>query len=200
MFIIIRSSITALHHDYNDVYLIIAAIFNWFACFLIASLLFYAPNFHPSMFWRVGCNYILTIIAAILIPLGLIPTTSHSSQIALGISQIILSIITSLILFLFPLPSASPLSGPYTFIGTLSFTIKLDISDTESRDQDPNDLLPLQCWFPIKPTTILQYFYWKFIASKALLWTSGNSSEQYYESIELLKQIAIRFEIPLFAL
>lgn len=173
----------------------IAVPINWIGCLLIGSVWLSAPASDPKIFWRVGFNYIMTMVAAVLIPVR------YGDMVGLAICQLVLSIFTSIILFLFPSPSACPIAGPCHLIGTTSFTLDLKTVGLHEEGVDQkldfyNNTLSVQCWFPIEYENASSDFYWRLFGSRALLWTSGKQSEQYYESVELLKQIAINFKIP----
>jgi hypothetical protein len=184
------SGILLLSHHHRP-----AAILNWIGCLLISSSLFSAPAFQPKIYWRVGFNYILTIIAAVLVP------TKAGDLMGLGICQLFFSIVSSLLLFLFPLPSACVLNGPFRIIGTTSFVIPLKVEgihldDPYHKFDFYNSSLAVQCWFPISYDNIFDYICMSIFEQRALLWTSGNHEEQYFESVELLGQIAKNFKIP----
>ncbi len=125
-----------------------------------------------------------------------------------------LSLVTAIIVALFPVPSMPVLNGIYKRVGTASFAIPITLSGKESQiykgagvhvGGNPESMdtetyhIPIQCWFPIiveetlveKVVRSLGFNY-----AGAALWSSGHPKHQDFEAEHLLKCIAKIGNLP----
>lgn len=164
------------------------------------SLFINSPTYRLDIHWRSILLYLMNII---LSAMGLFHTFDdrhhhhhyRSLYVSYSIVMIIISIITTCIYFIFPLPSKAVLTGPYKRIGTTTFNLVIH-----------NRVIPVQVWFPFgsssldKPSSssIIITYILSFISdnSKSLLWTSGHPSYQVQESLELMNTLASLNSLP----
>lgn len=184
----------------------VAAIVSWIQTAITIPLaLFRSPAIKLNIHWRVLFLYLMNVVSTILLAIKYAEsgTVIRGGLIALACLKIITSIVSALFLFLFPLPGNLALVGPYPFIGTTSFNLTLDPT---YRDQPEykndvfdkyNTILPLQCWFPLKPSgnPMFHLFDW-FFGRKTMLWTSGHPTQEYEESVLLLNNVAKNYGLP----
>jgi hypothetical protein len=170
------------------------SILNICCIILIGNIVHTSPTWkNPLLYWRS----ILLYFAHLLIFVFILTGIDFKHAIILRWNLLFSSLISSILLFLFPVPSADKLNGPFKKVGTITFTIPLTHNQGEKEMDTYNKELTVQCWFPLDAA--------KFASSpdsfmnNALLWTSGNPSSQVEEAYLLLDQIAIRqVKIPPF--
>lgn len=104
------------------------------------------------------------------------------APVVLTAVSVLLSCVTLLLLYLFPIFPPAKLLGWHRNVGTLSFTIIVDGQGD----------IPVQCWFPSSSS--------RNASLAACLWTSGCPREQTRESVALLSKIASMNNLPSFVL
>ena len=126
---------------------------------------------------------------------------------SIGIISFIISLLTIIVICLFPIPTHRQTTGLYQHIGTKSFNIPVDeehpLYDTfhpsSCRDHD-QCLIPIQVWFPIKQPYGREKYHnnsnstgiqskLPLILKYCMLWTSGCGPEEEEELLLLANQL-----------
>ena len=151
-----------------------------------------------KVFWRTILLYAILIVASIYISLlmfssfNVIGSESKTLYIIPSL-LLVASILSSIALYIYPVPSAPPLIGNNKLIGTISFNISVEQTDKDNKNSEIHGCRTVQCWFPMKncmPTS----------SGRSILWTSGNKETQFNESQVLLDAVAASSKIPSFVL
>lgn len=169
----------------------LVSLVSWTSVLLACLRLLDAPGWRWQVFWRTLPLYTCNSLLACMLLLG----ADVNERRCLWIGGYLLgaiSLLTAIVLFIFPVPSAGRLHGPHKEIGTFSFNLPLLPDDGHADMDRTNSFVAVQCWFPMKSTRCSPQGWrgWLFKQQKALLWTSGHPSSQLAESTALLQFIS----------
>lgn len=193
-------------------YLTVALVVTWLNNVVILwKLLVSTSIIDFELHWRSFGLYLVNITASILLIAAVTSSSSLSADSTsievLAYLQIVISCLTIPIFYLLPVPNPAPLSGHHRFVGTTSFLLDLDPTYKERPENQNqtfdryNTNVTVQCWFPLQPSqnSLLQ-FYERYLAPRAVRWTSGSPSSQVEESRILQNNIVKHHSIPVFIL
>lgn len=156
-----------------------------------------------GMHWRMFLLYIINSLTTITV-LGVLINPESTVALIISGSFILVVGITVLlsvvVMWIFPIPSACTLRGKHKSIGTTSFELPIERKErtygTDLQVPDGPDRISIQCWFPLNdkltplPERFLRRIGLDYILEKALLWTSGHPKRQLLESTQLLDTAA----------
>ena len=139
--------------------------------------------------WRTLPHCCCTILLWIWMFIGKRLNLSNWIEVILCIVCLIVELISVLLVFLLPVPNLRSPTGNCA-VGTLSFTLPVELNDSMDtvsgacKNAQGKILVPIQCWFPLKSSKSSSFL------QKALLWTSGCSSEEEAEAFLLANTLA----------
>jgi dienelactone hydrolase len=170
---------------------VFCAFLNICCIILIGNIIYTSPTWkNPLLYWRSLLLYFAHLLIFVFILAGI----DFKQATILRWNLLLASLISSILLFLFPVPSAEKLNGPFKKIGTISFTVPLTHNHIEKEIDTYNKELTVQCWFPLDSRKVSDSVH-----SNAVLWTSGNPSSQVEEASLLLDEIATwQIKVPPF--
>ena len=187
---------------------LLSAAFVFGADCLIFSVLLDSPTESTFMrcrildylkvFWRTIFLYAILIVASIYISILMFSyrDTIETNNGALSILPTLLlvaSVLSSIAMYIYPVPSCPPLLGNNKIVGTISFNISVENKGYDNEKSGIHGCRTVQCWFPMQ-NSISMY------SSRSILWTSGNKETQFKESRVLLDAVAASSKIPSFVL
>ena len=116
---------------------------------------------------------------------------SSNEGVGLGVVLLILSVLQTIVLVIFPLPVPLQLFGKYKHVGTMSFNIPVKLPPGTQLHENKREYdMPVQVWFPLSERYATK--------AGAALWTSGFPAHEAQESRLLLDQLAFDTKLPSF--
>jgi hypothetical protein len=173
VFAIVSAILILLHETASNV-------FGWLSVLCITSRLLITCQIASN--WRMIPLFITVVISTVLMICNLagpsVQLLSLRGKIAIVVVLLVVSAVTALILYLFPVPSAGVLVGPYQRVGTSTIVI----------DDNKGGSLNVQIWFPLASDAPA--------GPKAALWTSGCPTHRALESRLLLNGMSRTYGLP----
>jgi hypothetical protein len=175
---------------------------SWISSFYFLVNFLLSQSYSLQAHWRTLLVFILNGTISLLLLLSN-PTATGDKQLflVLGICLFLLTILTSVTILLFPIPSRSHLHGKFKRVGTCSLRIPILLPPgTQLYKNVSNYDLNVQCWFPISRTESLVFKVKKYfnLIPHATLWSSGHPQHQTTEASQLLFHSAQSAELPSF--
>jgi hypothetical protein len=189
----------------SSIYIIIdfyyaARLFSYIATILSIFIILLSTSRSLKVHWRTLLPYSINFILSILFLYNKELVSNNNVNFILAIILIIFSVLSIILLFVFPVPTSLLISNN---IGTTSFTLINNATINDEKFNQNNKSIIVQCWYPIKlneKISFLSSIFNFFVNNKAVLWTSGHHLEQTKELSLLLKSLSTNFKFPEFLL
>lgn len=176
---------------------VLAFFISWMATALMLLHIFRLSSIRTpfSAQWRTVPLFIYGIVSSSLLASSFSSndgtvedSLSHGSII--GIVGIVVSLYSSFVVSIFPLPGTPRLRGKFVRVGTNSFILPKSGGRT------------VQCWFPLSNAKPISWWRWLFLCErkKGVMWTSGNPQCEIKESRKLFEALNKVENVPLFIL
>ena len=154
----------------------------WLAIALLLWGWLRSLTIHLLAHWRTALLLPGDVSCAIALTVKLVSDDlTDIATLQMGIILLLISIFSSVTLFVFPVPNKVFLSGTYQRIGTISFNITMELPTTAQLHHEKLIYdLPVQCWFPLVRRGLLYEWTEAMWPTGSAIWTSGDPVDQVY--------------------